>query len=328
MKDWINFPLVVRIQDIRIFAYCRNWVWITVSTFKKTLNFKRLRCFHTVAIEGSFTQAAHALGVGQPSITTHVKALEDDYGIELFARHGHNIELTDLGRSLLAITHRIFSLEEEAVGALTEASGLHTGHLKIGAIGPSQVTDMILAFGRKYPDVELSVALGNSQDVLSRILNFQDDVGILPLESEEGRLHTVPFGENRIVLLVRTDHRWADLKEISIHNLEGERFVLREDGSATRHAFEDALAKANVSIKPVLAIGSRDAVREAVANGLGIGIALEDETLRHERLKTLRIADADIILHPHVACLEDRRNAPMIKAFLDLVAETAQDGAS
>ena len=77
-----------------------------------------------------------------------------------------------------------------------------------------------------------------------------------------------------------------------------------------------------------LAIGSREAVREAVANGLGIGIALEDETLRHERLKTLRITDADIILHPHVACLEDRRNAPLIKAFLDLVAENADADAT
>ena len=288
---------------------------------KKSLNFKRLRCFHAVATEGSFTQAAKSLGVGQPSITTNVKALEDDYGIELFARHGHHVELTDVGRRLMNVTQRVFSLEDEAIGVLTEASGLKTGHLRIAAIGPGQVTDMILAFGQRHPEVELSVSLGNSQDVLSGMLNFRNDVGILPLETADKRLHSVPFGENRIVLLVRDDHAWSAREEIGISELEGERFVLREDGSATRHAFEDALAGAGVSIKPVLAIGSREAVREAVANGLGVGIALEDETLPHKRLKSIRIADDEIILHPHVACLNERRNAPLIKAFLELAAE-------
>ena len=113
----------------------------------KSINFNRLRCFHGVAMEGSFTQAAKALGISQPSITTHVKSLEDHYGVELFARHGHKVELTELGRGLLFVTQRIFSLESEAIALLTEASGLKTGHLRIGAIGPSQVTNIVLAFG-------------------------------------------------------------------------------------------------------------------------------------------------------------------------------------
>ena len=69
-----------------------------------------------------------------------------------------------------------------------------------------------------------------------------------------------------------------------------------------------------------------DAVREAVANGLGIGIALEDETLPHEQLKALRIADAEIVLHPHVSCLQERKDAPLIRAFFDLAAEQTPDG--
>ena len=288
---------------------------------KKLLNFNRLRCFHAVATEGSFTKAAVSLNVGQPSITTHVKALEEDFGLELFARHGHHVELTDVGNALLGITSHIFSLEEEAVGVLTEASGLRSGHLRVGAIGPSQVTAMIVAFGQRYPDVELSVSLGNSQDVLSGVLNFRSDIGILPIEEIDTRLHSLPFGENRIVLLVRDDHAWAALDKIDICDLEGERFVLREEGSATRYAFEHALAQNNVTIRPVLAIGSREAVREAVANGLGVGIALEDETLPHERLKSLRVSGTEIVLHPHVVCLKERKSAPLIRAFFDLVAE-------
>ncbi len=292
----------------------------------KSINFNRLRCFHGVAMEGSFTQAAKALGISQPSITTHVKSLEDNYGVELFARHGPKIELTELGRTLFFVTQRIFSLEGEAIELLTEASGLKTGHLRIGAIGPSQVTNIVLAFGAKYPEVELSVTLGNSQDVLNRILNFRDDVAILPLEKGDSRFHSIPFSRNRIVILVRLDHHWAERDAIELKDLEGARLVLREVGSATRRVFEEALAAAKVTVKPILAIGSREAVREAVANGLGIGIALEDETLPHEQLKALRIADAEIVLHPHVSCLQERKDAPLIRAFFDLAAEQTPDG--
>ncbi len=294
---------------------------MTIRKLTNTMNFNRLRCFHAVATEGSFTLAAKALRVSQPSITTHIKALEEDYGVELFARHGHHVELTDLGRSLLSLSQRVFTLEGDAVELLIQANGLRVGHLKIGAIGPSQVTEMILAFGKKFPDIELSVSLGNSEEVLKRVFDFRDDVGIVPQMQADSRLHSHPYSRNRIVLLVRNDHPWADRDEIELGELADRRLVLREIGSATRHIFEETLAKANIEIRRVLAISSREAVREAVAAGLGIGIALEDESLSDKRLKPLRIADADIFLHPHVVCLQERKDAPLISAFFALVAE-------
>ncbi|MGI9387579.1 MAG: LysR substrate-binding domain-containing protein [Methyloligellaceae bacterium] len=297
-----------------------------IRKLKNTINFNRLRCFHAVATEGSFTMAAKALKVSQPSITTHIKALEEDYGVELFARHGHHVELTDLGRTLLALSQNVFTLERDAVELLMQANELCIGHLKIGAIGPSQVTEMILAFGKKFPGIELSVSLGNSEEVLKRVFDFRDDVGIVPQMQADSRLHSLPYSRNRIVLLVRKDHPWADRDKIGLEEITDHRLVLREVGSATRRIFEETLAKSNIEIRRVLAIGSREAVREAVAAGLGIGIALDDESLSDERLKPLRIADADLFLHPHVVCLQDRKDAPVISAFFSLVAEiTAND---
>ena len=95
--------------------------------------------------------------------------------------------------------------------------------------------------------------------------------------------------------------------------------VFREQGSATRRAFEKALDQANVKVRKVLEIESREAVRELVANGIGIGIALEEEFVPHERLRALRISNADVYIHPHVVGLQERRNAPLIQAFLDVV---------
>ena len=102
--------------------------------FRQKINFKQLRCFQAVAEHGSFTAAAQALVIGQPSITTHVRALEENFGVELFCRHGHLVELTHAGRALLVVSQRIFSLENEAAEILNTAGGLHGGKLNVGAI--------------------------------------------------------------------------------------------------------------------------------------------------------------------------------------------------
>jgi aminoethylphosphonate catabolism LysR family transcriptional regulator len=288
---------------------------------RQKVNMRQLRCFHAVAQEGSFTSAARALFVGQPSITTHVRGLERHFGVELFCRHGHNVELTDTGRALLAITQRIFSLENEAEEVMRAASGLKTGHLKIGSIGPHQATEMIVAFGRRYPDVDLSVSLGNSQEVRAGLLDFRSDVAILPEVENDPRFYSLPYSRNRVVLLVSPNHAWWKRKSVTIEELQGERMVLRELGSATRRVFEDALTAAGVTVRRVLEIESREAVREAVASDIGVGIALEEEAHDDGRTHTLQVSDAEIYLDPHVVCLQERREAPVIQAFFEVVEE-------
>lgn len=293
---------------------------------RNSINFKQLRCFHAVATTGGFTLAAKELRVGQPSITVHVKSLEDYFGVELFSRYGHNVELTKLGHTLLKVTHRIFSLEVEAIEILNAASGFQTGHLSIGAIGPHQVTELTMAFGQAYPDVDLSVSLGNSQEILARVLDFRDDVGIVPQIEKDSRFLSIPCKRNRIVLLVPREHAWAKKKTINLKELNNQRLVLRETGSATRRVFEDALNEANVTIRRVMSIGSSEAVREAVANGLGISIALEDESPPDDRVKLIKISDVELYLHPYIICLQERREAPLIKAFLGMVETQNKKG--
>ena len=287
---------------------------------RQKINFKQLRCFHAVVQEGSFTAAARSLFVGQPSITTHVKALEQRFGVELFCRHGHNVELTDTGRRLSEIAQRIFSLETEAAETLRAASGCLVGQLRVGAIGPTHVTDVIVAFGRRYSEVDLSVSLGNTREVLAGLFSFRCDVAVVPSPDEDPRLHSMPLGRNRIVLLVGRDHPWSTRSSVRIDDLEGRRMVLRERGSATRKEFEDALAAARVEIRTVLEIESREAVAEAVAAGIGIGIALEEDAHPDDRVHPLGVSDVELSLELHLACLEERRYSPLIKAIFDVVA--------
>lgn len=286
--------------------------------FRQKINFKQLRCFQAVAEHGSFTAAAHALVVGQPSITTHVRALEENFGVELFCRHGHQVELTYAGRGLLAVSQRIFSLENQAAEILNSAGGLYGGNLSIGAISAHQMTRNIVAFSQQYPQVDLSVSFGNSSEVLSGVLEFQLDVAMLPNIDDDPRLLSMPFSHTRVVLLVSRENPWAQQEEITIQELEGQRMVLRELGSATRKVFEDALDQAAVNIRCVLEIESPEAVREAVASGIGIGIALKDEIQSDDRVSILRVSNASMSLEPQIVCLRERCESPLIKAFLEL----------
>lgn len=130
------------------------------------MHYTKLRSFHAVATAGGFTAAARQLKVGQPTITTQVRALERQFGVELFHRRARRVELTSAGRGLLALTQRMLSLEAEAIDFLNATAGLRSGHLKISAVGPYHVTEMLASFRTRYPEIDFSVAVSNSRDAL------------------------------------------------------------------------------------------------------------------------------------------------------------------
>jgi LysR family transcriptional regulator, low CO2-responsive transcriptional regulator len=279
----------------------------------------KLRSFHAVATAGGFTAASKLLKVGQPTITSQVKALERHFRVELFHRRGRRVELTDAGKGLLAITQRMLSLEKEAVDFLNATAGLRSGHLKVAAVGPYHVTAMLAAFGARYPGIDFSVSVGNSRDTLKALLEFRADVAVLAHVEDDARFHAVPFSRHPVVVFVDTDHPWAKRRSIRLRELAGRDMILREQGSTTRRAFEEAIARAEVKIGRAIEIGSREAIWLAVARGMGIGVVSEVEFTPHPRLHTLRVSDAEIYTYAHVVCLAERRSAPLIAAFLGVV---------
>ena len=280
------------------------------------LNLKQLRCFHAVATEGGFTPAAQSLGTGQPTITTHIKNLEGQFGIELFIRDRNRVKLTDAGRALLAVTRRMMSLEKEATEILTAAGGLKTGRLKIAAASPYQVSELIMKFGQQYPDVELSVSITNSHQALSHLLDFDCDIAVLAQAEKDPRIYTIPLNRDRLTIFVNRDHPWSGRQSIKLEELENQRTIFREVGSMTRWAFENALAQKEINVRRVLEIGSYEAVHEAVISGIGIGVVLKEEFVPADDLTALEISNADITIVTNVACLRERRGTPLINAFL------------
>jgi len=286
------------------------------------MNHSQLRAFHAVAQENSFTKAAAALQVSQPTLSGHVKALEDGYGVRLFQRGGRRVELTEFGNSLFTVTQRYFASEIEALQLLSTAKGLLRGRLRIGADSPYHVVPLIAAFSRRFPAVQRSIFFGNSKEVLGNLYARKSDIAILPEIVADERLHIMPYRHDRLVIFTHRGHAWSRRKSIRLHEVSEQIIIMREVGSSTRAVFEKALSARNIMPKNTLEMGSREAVREAVAAGLGIGIVCESEFGHDVRLHKLPVRDAKLTTVEYITCLNESRNDAVVTTFFDIVRET------
>ncbi|MGD9867900.1 MAG: LysR substrate-binding domain-containing protein [Hyphomicrobiales bacterium] len=285
------------------------------------MNHSQLRAFHAVAGEGSFTRAAALLRVSQPTLSGHVKALEEGYGIVLFQRGSREVVLTDFGHALYEVTQRYFASEAEAERLLAQAGGLVSGRLRVIADSPFIMVPLLAPYSRRYPRVELRVQFGNSTDILRSVTGSRSDVGILPKVDPGSRLYLKPFREDRLVVFVDKGHPWSQRRSIRLADISDQVLVQREAGSTTRAIFEDAMRDHGIAPARILEMGSREAVREAVAAGLGIGVVNESEFGYDTRLHKLAVSDVTLNVTECAICRDDSRDNAAVAAFLDLIGE-------
>ena len=279
--------------------------------------FTQLRSFQAVAIEGSFTRAAERLSLSQPTITQQVRHLERMFGVELFHRQGRQIELSEVGRTQLTATERLFTMSDETIELLEAASGLGTGHLRVSAVGPFDVIPVIASVVEANPGIRISLTICNSQEALQSLMEFRSDVAMLATARLDRRFHSVHFGSRPLVLYVNKDHPWARRRHVRLKDIHRQELIVREAGSQTRLLLEEACAEAGVAPRQRIEINNRDAFREAVAQGLGIGVIGDRGLIPDQRLHRIVIRDADIRMDRRLACLKERRNSRLIKSFLE-----------
>jgi len=283
------------------------------------MNHSQLRAFHAVASEGSFTKAAGALHVTQPTLSGQVKTLEETYGVRLFDRRGRRVSPTALGKELLVLTRRLFSLEAETEHLLSAAQGLRKGHLRVGADAPYHVTAALSAFTQRYPGIQISLTVGNSAELAHDLLEHKLDVAVLANVTGDSRFFAKPLRHDRLVAFVAKTHPWARRRRIDLADLSEQRLVLREQGSATRQIFETAMARRGLPRGEVLDMNSREAVRETVAAGLGVGVVSAGEFSKDSRLAILELTGGDMAMTEYVVCLAERQDLRLVRSFLDLL---------
>lgn len=277
--------------------------------------YKWIRCFHAVAKTGGFTSAAQYLHIGQPTITDQVKALEMRFNVELFLRGARGVRLTPAGEQLYGITQGLFGQEEEAIQYLQSAHKLGSGLIRVGAVSPPIAMELARNFRSTHASLELTVSIGSEASTLRGLQDFDIDVGIVVEPPPVEGLHVIPFRSERIIAVVPADHPWTQRPAITVRDIEGEKVILREPGSKTRHRVERACEQKNVRLNCVMAINSREAILHAVANGMGIGFVTEVEFIPLPGLAAVVVQDDQLSISYSLCCLSMRKERPLISAL-------------
>lgn len=278
----------------------------------------QLRAFHSVAIHNGFTKAANALGLTQPAISDQIRKLEVEYDVRLFNRQKKQILLTSDGIKLLDITHRIFEAEQLAHDLLSESRAVQTGTLKIIADSARHMLHILGEFRIKYPQIQVSVRVGNSSQIVDELRNYQADIGVLGEIPQSRDYDVINLGSTPIIAFAARSLQDQIAPSMTMRQLSQCPLVLRETGSKTRAKFEAEAKAMGLKITAQIEAEGREAVREIVASGGGIGIVSQAEFTEDSRLLKIEISDANIEMDEALLCLHERRDSKLIRAFMQL----------
>ena len=246
------------------------------------INFTHLAAFHAVAEEGHFTRGADRLSVSQPAVSKQIAELERAMGVELFARGGRRVVLTDAGRTLHAYARRIFALADEAHAALADLSRLRRGRLRIGAtptIGTYFLPQLLVYFRRQFPEIALTVDVHHASELEAKTLDGRLDCLLTTAEPNEPALRATCFMQQKRVVVSAGPA--AAKKPVSLREAASWAWVVREAGAIDRTAVERSFAFAGCPITPALTLATTEAVKQAVLAGLGVA-ALPEMAVRSE----------------------------------------------
>ncbi len=292
------------------------------------MNLNHLRVFHAVAAASSLTEAARELRISQPAVSRQLADLEDALGVQLVDRLRRGIRLTDAGRALADHATRIFGLEQTAEAELAALRGLERGRLAIGAsttIGSYLVPRVLGRLRRDHPALRLELQIGNTQAIHDLLRRHQIELGLtegLHSHAREPDLTAHVFDHDDMVAIAAPGDPVARRGPLRAADLAAHPFIMRERGSGTREVIEAAFAKKRIAIAPVLALGSTEAVKNAVASGLGIAIVSRltvDNELASGALVTLDLADLEIRRELRLVELSGVTRSPAAMRFLELL---------
>ncbi len=235
------------------------------------MDFRRLEVFAKVAELGSFSRAAEALFLTQPTISEHVRALEEELGAPLLDRLGRGAALTPAGQLLLGYARRMLTLAREAHQAIDQFQGRMRGELVVGGStipGEYVLPALIGQFKAKYPDISISLLIGSSRQVTQWVDEGRVEVGVVGARPTPRTLEGRELMTDELVIVVPADHPWAGRKSVTLSDVQAEPLIVRERGSGSREALERALDDAGTDLsafRVVGEMGSTQAISKAPA---------------------------------------------------------------
>ena len=282
----------------------------------------QLIVFEATARHSSFTRAAEELLITQPTVSTQIKQLTRAIGVPLFEQIGKRLYLTDAGRYLLTTCQEILGQLENFDMRVADLKGTKEGKLRLVSVTTAQyfIPKILGRFCQNYPGVDISLEVTNHEQLLKRLKNNDDDLYILSYPPDDLTIYSQRFLENPLMVIAKKDHPLANHQNIPIQRLEEEPFIMREVGSGTRRAVEQLFKQQGMTVPVRLEIGNNEAIKQAIAGGLGISVLswhVFNQKRFHEEFTILDVEHFPIQRYWYVAYPKTKQLSVIAQTFLD-----------
>ncbi|MFO1351388.1 MAG: LysR substrate-binding domain-containing protein [Gammaproteobacteria bacterium] len=284
------------------------------------ITMRQLKVFQSVARHLSFTRAAAELFLTQPAVSMQVRQLEDTLGLPLFEQIGKKIFLTEAGREMVRYSRGISQQIEEIAEVFDQLRGVQRGTLRLSVPGTANhfVTKLLAEFCQRHAQITFNLDIANRKGLLDRLENNEADVVIMGKPPEEMDLVSDRFMDNPLVVIAQPGDALTKRTPVPLAELMQNSFVVREVGSGTRSAMERFFAEHGVTLKASMEMASNEAIKQAVAAGLGLGI-VSVHTLELElALQRVAVIDCEafpIMRHWYIVHRRGKRLSPIAEAF-------------
>lgn len=284
-----------------------------------------MEAFVQVAAHHSFSRAAEALQLTQPSITARIQALERELGEKMFERGGRSVRLTDAGTILLPYAERILQMVREAKESVEEVRSVQAGRLRLGSaltISTYVLPRILRTFHSRYPGVEVMVHTGRSEQVLNMLLNDEVQVG-LAHSLVHPDVETVDLYADEVILVANPDHPFAANRQATIEEVGSQPVILADRGSSYYGLTHGLFRQAGIVPNVAMELDSMEATKRMVEEGLGIAllprVCLERE-LKQGLLTEVAITNAPAISR-QIALIyrKSRKRVRTVQAFLEVL---------
>lgn len=276
-----------------------------------------LRTFVTVVEAESFSRAAGLLGISQPGVSSQLQSLEQACGV-LLLRRRPRLSLTDEGRDLFVRARLIIGRLEEFEDSVGGLRGLNHGRLSVGLSGPHIAMPLVGSFNEAHPAVALTTRVGNTSALLADIGLCRIDVAIVALDAPAKGLECTKVADLRLALCVRRDDPLARRRRLKPGMLAGREVIAREEGSVTRQMAGRMMGMTRLKEQVRMEVTGREALKEAVVAGLGVGFLFAHEVEGDSRLTAVEFEGAPSAAIYAVA-LRESLEIPVVRAFMDHV---------
>ena len=289
------------------------------------MDFKQLEAFITVSKLKSFSKAANAIYLSQPTISSHISSLERELNIQLFDRTSKEVNLTPVGESFLQYANDIINTRNNAIADLANFNNNISGVLNLSASTTpcnSLLPSLVSKFSELYPTVKFNIKEQGSCKIINDIIDLNCEIGLVGTNIDNPKINSYKIIEDELVVISSSKLNLPEV--LTIDEVVKYPFIIREKESATRQTLEDNFQGHNIDLSKLKTICEVDNIHcqlKFVSLGFGISIiskSLFDESILNDAIRFSRIQDIDLKRNIFLVVSSKRTLTPTAKAFLNM----------